>query len=169
MRSSPRRSILQRLARSTAGAWVAAQAVARRPARAQPAGRIVGFDHVAAPMQDAEAMTGFYRSLGFVVNEGERICSVHCGDHKINFHRPALWQDTGFSLRASAAKPPCGDFCFVWNGSEEGLAEMLRRAGATVIEGPVECRGGQNAGTAVGVSRYTRDPDGNLLEFIVYR
>ena len=34
----------------------------------------------------------------------------------INFHRPAAWQDPGFALRAPAAKPPCGDLCFVWAG-----------------------------------------------------
>jgi len=53
----------------------------------------------------------------------------------------------------------------VWGGSSGELAGVLERAGAEVIEGPVERQGGrQVAGTSV----YVRDPDGNLLEFIVY-
>ncbi len=113
-------------------------------------------------------MAGFYSALGFRVDKGARIYSVHCGDNKINFHRPALWQDPQFTLRAPAAQPPCGDFCFVWTGSEQALAAVLQRAGAAVIAGPVRRRGGRGGGSVEGTSRYARDPDGNLLEFIVY-
>ncbi len=141
--------------------------VARRRATGQ-SGMVSGFDHVAVPMRNTEAMLRFYRSLGFHVREGERICSVHFGDHKINFHRPALWQSEQFTLRAPAAEPPCGDFCFVWEGTESALADALTRAGAEVVTGPVLRTGGRSGGTAQGRSRYTRDPDGNLLEFIVY-
>ena len=115
-----------------------------------------------------EAMVRFYRALGFRVNEGDRICSVHCGDHKINFHRPELWQSGTFSLRAPEARPPCGDFCFVWEGSREALLKTLSDAGAAVIEGPVERAGGRDGGRARGTSWYVHDPDGNLLEFILY-
>ena len=55
---------------------------------------------MAVPMRNTDAMVAFYRALGFEVNEGESICSVHVGDHKINFHRPSLWQRKTFSLRA---------------------------------------------------------------------
>ena len=93
----------------------------------EPAGRITGFDHVAVPMRDTEAMVAFYRALGFGIMEGPRICSVHFGDQKINFHRPVLWQDEAFALRAPAAQPPCGDFCFVWDGSADALVAVLLR------------------------------------------
>ena len=119
-------------------------------------------------MQSTEAMVRFYRALGFHVNEGPRICSVHFGDQKINFHRSRLWQDEAFTLRASAARPPCGDFCFVWDGSAPALTAKLDAAGAEIIEGPVERQGGRDGGGARGMSRYVRDPDGNLLEFIIY-
>ena len=152
-------------------AWGAALSslalVARRRAAGQ-SGTVSGFDHVAAPMRSTEAMLRFYRDLGFQVREGERICSVHFGDHKINFHRPALWQSEQFTLRAPAAEPPCGDFCFVWDGTESALSETLARAGAEIVTGPVPRTGGRDGGTAEGTSIYTRDPDGNLLEFIVY-
>ena len=139
-----------------------------RGGQAQASNPIAGFDHVAVPMRNTEAMVEFYRNLGLRVNEGRRICSVHFGHHKINFHRPSLWQDNQFRLRASAARPPCGDFCFVWQGTEDRLVAALRSAGAEVIEGPVSRQGGRDGGTASGTSRYVRDPDGNLLEFIVY-
>lgn len=137
-------------------------------ALAQEPVRIRSFDHVAAPMQNTEAMVSFYRALGLHVIEGAQVCSVHFGDQKINFHRPRLWQRETFTLRAPAAMPPCGDFCFVWEGTADALTAVLDRAGAEVIEGPVSRRGGRDGGQASGTSRYVRDPDDNLLEFIIY-
>jgi catechol 2,3-dioxygenase-like lactoylglutathione lyase family enzyme len=124
-----------------------------------------GFDHVALPMQEVEDMAAFYRALGLEVAESSHLVQVYVGDQMINFHRPEVWTREGFTLRATAAAPPCGDLCFVWGGSAPSLATLLDGAGAEVIEGPVQRQGGrQIAGTSV----YTRDPDGNLLEFIVY-
>ena len=135
---------------------------------AQAPGQIASLDHGAVPMRSTEAMLSFYESLGFVVNQGQSICSVHFGDQKINYHRPILWQQKTFSLKAPAATPPCGDFCFVWNGTLQSLEATLNRVGATVIEGPEDRPGGRDGGTVGGRSLYTRDPDQNLLEFIVY-
>ena len=168
MRSCSRRRFIKHVVASGTAAAAAGHFFSVQRARAQAPGAVTGFDHVAAPMRNSEAMVSFYRALGFQVNEGARICSVHFGDHKINFHRPALWQSDAFTLRAPAAEPPCGDFCFVWEGSAAALTATLGRAGAEVIEGPGERQGGRNGGTARGTSRYVRDPDGNLLEFIIY-
>jgi len=142
-----------------------AAAAAARTAAAQPAGRVAGFDHVALPMQNTEAMLAFYRALGLDVNEGAQACSVYVGQQMINFHRPALWQRESFKLRAPAAKPPCGDLCFVWEGTPERLKAMLANAGAKIEEGPVGRQGGRRK---AGSSVYVRDPDGNLLEFMIY-
>lgn len=133
-------------------------------ALAQNAGSVRGFDHVALPMQNTDAMLAFYRRLGFDVVENRAACSVYIGQQMINFHRPATWQNES-TLRAPAAKPPCGDLCFVWDGTPESLREMLDRAGAKVFEGPVPRQGGRKK---AGSSVYVRDPDGNLLEFIIY-
>ncbi len=143
---------------------IIAAAVASRAA-AQTPGTISGFDHVALPMQNTEAMLTFYRGLGLQIVENQNAVSVYIGDQMINFHRPSLWQNASFTLKAPAAKPPCGDLCFVWNGTPESLKAMLAKAGAKVFEGPVPRQGGRKK---TGSSVYVRDPDGNLLEFIIY-
>jgi len=156
-RGISRRKLIQSVA--------AASVAAGSGAMAGEAKGIRGFDHVALPMQRTEEMLAFYRGLGLQVVEGANACSVYIGSQMINFHRPAHWQDNTFTLRASAAKPPCGDLCFVWDDTPESLKAMLDRAGAKVVEGPVARQGGQRK---TGSSVYVRDPDGNLLEFMIY-
>ena len=124
-----------------------------------------GFDHVSLPMQHTDAMIAFYRSLGFDVAEHKAVVSVYVGDEMINFHRPEVWARPAFTLRASAAQPPCGDLCFVWDGSADTLHTRLAGAQAVIVEGPVEREGGRRARAT---SVYVRDPDGNLLEFMIY-
>ena len=161
-----RRRFLEQL---VAGATVAASvSPARGPGVHAQEGGIASFDHVAVPMRNTDEMIAFYRALGLQVMETDRRVSVHFGDQKINFHRPSSWrQASATSLRAPAATPPCGDFCFVWSGSEESLTAVLDRAGAEVIGSGLR-DGGRALGTVQGMSRYVRDPDGNLLEFMIY-
>ena len=126
---------------------------------------IAGIDHASLPMQHTDAMVAFYRALGFGVTEAKAVVSVHAGAQMINFHRPETWARPAFTLRAPAAVPPCGDLCFVWSGSADALAACLEAAGAVVEEGPVERVGGRRSSAQ---STYVRDPDGNLLEFMIY-
>lgn len=137
--------------------------------------RVAAFDHVAIPTGRPEEMLRFYHTLRFTVPSpeewrarGQPFFTIQFGDNKINVHAPALWGDAGFTLRGPTAQPGCGDFCFVWPGSLEELRQMLHDAGAPSEEGPVERVGGRDGGRARGMSIYTRDPDRNLLEFIVY-
>ena len=164
--SCPRRSFIKQVlavgtAASASGAF------------ASPVGAVAGqvpvraLDHVAIPIQNVEEMVSFYRALGFFVRDSGQVVSVHFGDQKINFHLPSLWQSGTFTLRARAAQPPCGDFCWVWEGTGESLAETLRRADAEIVA-QGERLGGRDGGNAIGQSVYARDPDGNLLEFIRY-
>jgi catechol 2,3-dioxygenase-like lactoylglutathione lyase family enzyme len=136
---------------------------------------VTAFDHVAVPTDQPERMLRFYRALGFAVPTPEEwqasglpYFSIQFGENKINVHAPALWRNPAFTLRGHPAVPGCGDFCFVWSGTQAALSDALEAAGATIEEGPVERVGGRHRGTAKGSSLYTRDPDGNLLEFIVY-
>jgi len=130
-----------------------------------PSSPIRGLDHVAVPMRHTEAMVAFYRGLGLDVTETPRAWSVHIGSQMINFHRPETWQDPSNTLRAPGTKPPAGDFCVVWEGTDAELRALLAQVGASVEEGPVERRGARRV---MASSIYTRDPDGNLLEFMSY-
>lgn len=127
-------------------------------------------DHVALPTNDPEAMAAFYAALGFRRDDSHapHLISVCAGDMKLNLHAPRLWQSERFDLRGPTAQPGCGDICIVWEGSATELDELLGTAGVEIIEGPVERVGGAADGTATGMSRYLRDPEQNLVEFIIY-
>ena len=136
---------------------------------------VIAFDHVAIPTAKPEEMLRFYRALGFSAPapedwraEGIPFFSIQFGENKINVHAPELWQKRAFTLRGRTAQPGCGDFCFVWEGSVESLKATLDQAGAKIIAGPVERQGGRSNGGARGTSFYFRDPDSNLLEFMIY-
>jgi catechol 2,3-dioxygenase-like lactoylglutathione lyase family enzyme len=152
--------------RKLIGSLAAAGALAANSSAARKAGGVRGFDHVALPMKNTEEMLAFYRKVGLQVAENPNAISVYVGNQMINFHRPAHWQDKAFTLRAPAAMPPCGDLCFVWDDTAESLKAMIDRVGAKIVEGPVERQGGRKQ---TGISTYIRDPDGNLLEFMIYR
>jgi catechol 2,3-dioxygenase-like lactoylglutathione lyase family enzyme len=148
-----------------AAAVAAAGIGSRGSAQAQAANRVGGYDHVALPMLNTDAMVAFYRKLGFDIRESSAAVSVYAGRNMINFHRPTRWQDASFTLRAPAAKPPCGDLCFVWEGTPASLKAMIDRVGVKIEEGPVARQGGRRRPAS---SVYVRDPDGNLLEFMIY-
>jgi catechol 2,3-dioxygenase-like lactoylglutathione lyase family enzyme len=112
-----------------AAAAAAAGIGSRGSAQAQAANRVGGYDHVALPMLNTDAMVAFYRKLGFEIRESAAAVSVYAGRNMINFHRPTRWQDASFTLRAPAAKPPCGDLCFVWDGTAAQLKAWLDAAG----------------------------------------
>jgi catechol 2,3-dioxygenase-like lactoylglutathione lyase family enzyme len=132
---------------------------------------ISSFDHVAVPAGKPRELIAFYGALGFGVPDAQQWLAsneikfeVRFGPNKINFHAPRLWQDAAFTLRGPTATPGCGDFCFVWSDTLDALKQRLASAGAQIVEGPIGRDGGRGPGTSI----YTRDPDGNLLEFIVY-
>jgi len=130
---------------------------------------VTAFDHVAIPIENVQEMLMFYRKLGFMVNDSTPpFYSIHFGDNKINLHGAEAWQSGSFTLRGSTAKPGCGDFCFVWEGSLPSIIEHLRILAIPIVEGPVERKGGRKLGSSIGASVYIRDPDNNLLEFMVY-
>ena len=126
------------------------------------------FDHIAVPMERVESMMEFYTALGCQVLDQGQIQAVVFGDNKINFHMPSLWSGGEFTLRGHSALPGSADICFVWDGSQETLLNTLESANAGIELGPVSRTGGMNRGSTEGTSIYTRDPDNNLIEFIIY-
>lgn len=137
---------------------------------------VTGFDHVALPARDPEALLDFYKKLGFgTIHEEEfragdyPIFAIQIGeDAKLNFHGPALWQDPSFEAKGPSAQPGCGDLCFVFDGSIDEAEALIRAAGGEIAYGPIDQPGGGARGTREGTSVYTRDPDGNLIEFMTY-
>ena len=126
-------------------------------------------DHVAIPIENVEEILAFYEELGFRLDcdRAPDFYSVHLGNTKINFHAPSIWHSERFTLRGRDAIPGCGDFCLVWEGTEDQLHDMLHKNKVPIVEGPIE-RDGAMAGGRRGISTYVRDPDGNLIECIRY-
>lgn len=123
------------------------------------------------PTADVERLIDFYRRLGFEIDdEAYRggtapIFSIVVGDAaKINVHPPGFVGKLG--LRGDAAAPGCLDICFVWDGTLSGCLKMLERAGVEIAWGPVAGFGGRKGVPATRI--YVRDPDGNLLEWMIY-
>jgi len=131
----------------------------------------VSIDHIAMPTANAEGLIKFYKRLGFRINDEAEwragranIFSIQVGDSKINVH------PEGFTarLRGPTATPGCTDICFVWDGPVEECKRMLEDAGVEIIEGPGPRKGARGGGRFPAVSLYARDPDQNLLEWMVY-
>jgi len=121
-------------------------------------------DHVVVAVSDWERSNAFYRSvLGAEVVEVEygRYAYVLAGDQRLNVHGPG---STPHPRAADPVRPGNSDLCFVWDGDVESARTHLSRCGVEVELGPVERTGARGAGTSL----YFRDPDGSLLELIVY-
>ena len=132
----------------------------------------VSIDHIAMPTADAERLIAFYKCLGFPINHEEEwragkvpTFSLQVGESKINVHPEGYTAQ----LRGPTATPGCTDICFVFAGTVEECKKMLEDAGVTIIRGPVARPGGRGRGTVPSLSLYARDPDGNLLEWMMYQ
>ena len=130
----------------------------------------VSIDHIAMPTANAEKLIEFYKRIGFTINDEEEwragqvnAFSIQVGDSKINVHPEGYTA----SLRGPTAVPGCADICFVWDGTADECKDMLEKAGVEVISGPGPRRGALKHRDAV--SLYARDPDENLLEWMIYQ
>lgn len=132
----------------------------------------VGIDHIAMPTANAERLIAFYKRLGFSINHEEEwragkraTFSIQVGESKINVHPEGYTA----SLRGPTAVPGCTDICFVFEGTVDECRKMLEEAGVHIISGPVPREGGRGRGTVPSLSFYARDPDDNLLEWMIYQ
>ncbi len=123
----------------------------------------VRLDHCVIAVSDWERSNAFYRDvLGaelIQLSLGRYAYRFH--DQQLNVHGPG---SDPHPVARDRVRPGNSDLCFVWPGTVDGALEHLRGHGVEVEEGPVERSGGRGAGTSV----YFRDPDGSLLELIVY-
>jgi catechol 2,3-dioxygenase-like lactoylglutathione lyase family enzyme len=56
------------------------------------------------------------------------------------------------------------DFCLRWEGTVDEAQEFLKQAGIPVIHKPAARSGAHGPATSL----YVRDPDGNLIELMIY-
>lgn len=122
----------------------------------------IRLDHCVIHVSDWETSNAFYRDVlgAEIVPRGQGFM-YRFGGQQLNLHGPGL---TPTPVARIPVQPGNSDLCFVWDGTIEGAAEHLKRHAVPVELGPVPRFGAQGEGTSV----YFRDPDGSLLEFIVY-
>jgi catechol 2,3-dioxygenase-like lactoylglutathione lyase family enzyme len=125
---------------------------------------VLGLDHVVIAVSDWERSNAFYASvLGAEVVELSygRFAYRLPGGTQLNVHGPGA---TPNPRALDPVRPGNSDLCLAWDGSVDEAIEHLGSHGVEVELGPVERAGARGAGTSV----YFRDPDGSLLELIVY-
>jgi catechol 2,3-dioxygenase-like lactoylglutathione lyase family enzyme len=128
-----------------------------------------GFDHVAITVADVERTVAFYVDLldaevlflDEFREQGFNVVSLIIGANRINVH-PSPPRAPAH-LVARLPTPGSVDLCFRWDGQLEDAVALLHGRGLSIVEGPVPR---PSADGRPGTSVYTRDPDGNLLEFL---
>lgn len=122
----------------------------------------VRLDHCVVHVTDWDRSNAFYRDVvgAEVVTRGKGF-AYRFGDQQLNLHGPGV--DPTPVARVPVA-PGNSDLCFAWNGTIEEAMAHLAAHDVPVEVGPVDRNGAKGPGTSV----YFRDPDGSLLEFIVY-
>jgi catechol 2,3-dioxygenase-like lactoylglutathione lyase family enzyme len=121
-------------------------------------------DHVVIAVSDWERSNAFYRDvLGADVVEIDRgrYAYALAGGQRLNVHGPGA---TPEPRAVDPVRAGNSDLCFGWDGTIDEAAAYLAEKGVEVELGPVPRTGARGAGTSL----YFRDPDGSLLELIVY-
>jgi catechol 2,3-dioxygenase-like lactoylglutathione lyase family enzyme len=125
---------------------------------------IARLDHVVIAVSDWGRSNAFYRDvLGAEVLELEygRYAYRFTDGRQLNVHGPGA---TPHPRAADPVRPGNSDLCFAWDGSPDEAIAHLRSHGVEVELGPAARTGARGSGMSV----YFRDPDGSLLELIVY-
>ncbi len=126
-----------------------------------------GFDHLAITAHDVPRTVEFYRDLvGAEVlyldkftDGGFPIVTLVVGTNRINVHPSPPRVD----LVAEHPTPGAVDLCFRWDGPIDEAVTLLQSRALPIVEGPAfRIASDGSKGTSV----YTRDPDGNLIEFL---
>ena len=123
----------------------------------------VELDHCVIHVTDWERSNAFYRDVVGVtlVDRGGGTWAYRLGDQQLNVHGPGVDADP---VAAVPVAPGNSDLCFRRPGTMEEAIAHLSGHDVEIELGPVARHGARDAGESV----YFRDPDGSLLEFIVY-
>jgi catechol 2,3-dioxygenase-like lactoylglutathione lyase family enzyme len=123
----------------------------------------VEFDHCVIHISDWERSNAFYRDVlgAELVDGGHGTWVYRLGDQQLNVHGPGV---LAHPVARVPVAPGNSDLCFRWPGTIESALVHLQAHGVEIEEGPVRRHGARGPGQSV----YFRDPDGSLLELIVY-
>lgn len=127
----------------------------------------VCLDHCVIASSDLDRTDAFYEAVFGVIIEKPMplFRQYRLGSQMINVHGPGLPDKAPPEFVARVpVMPGNSDLCFAWNGTSAELLAHLTECGVTITVGPEKREGARGAGT----SYYFRDPDGSLLEFIIY-
>lgn len=123
-------------------------------------------DHCVIAVTDWERSIAFYRDV-----IGAEIVPIHpgrvsfrIGDTQLNVNGPGAMPADPASAARIPVQPGNSDLCFRWEGTVEDAVTHLAEHGVDLETGPTRRHGANGLGNSV----YFRDPDGSLLEFIVY-
>jgi catechol 2,3-dioxygenase-like lactoylglutathione lyase family enzyme len=122
----------------------------------------IKLDHCVVHVSDWERSNAFYRDVLWAELVQRPVgWAYRFADTQLNLHGP------GFKPAEVArlpVQPGNSDLCFEWKGPIADAVAHLARCGVMIEAGPMQRFGARGEGTSV----YFRDPDGSLLEFIVY-
>jgi catechol 2,3-dioxygenase-like lactoylglutathione lyase family enzyme len=120
-------------------------------------------DHCVIAVSDWDRSNAFYTDVlgAELVELSYGRFAYRFGDQQLNVHGPG---SEPHPRAADPVRPGNSDLCFVWPGTIEQAVSHLSGYGVEIEEGPVDREGARGTGTSV----YFRDPDGSLLELIVY-
>ncbi len=122
----------------------------------------VSLDHCVIHVSDWDRSNAFYRDVlgAEVVPRGPGF-AYRWGRQQLNCHGPGARPEPVARL---PVQPGNSDLCFAWDGTVEEAQAHLAAQDVSVKLGPIFRHGARGEGTSL----YFRDPDGALLEFIVY-
>jgi catechol 2,3-dioxygenase-like lactoylglutathione lyase family enzyme len=122
----------------------------------------VKLDHCVIHVSDWEQSNLFYKNVlkAEVIKRGAGYF-YRFGDKQLNCHGPGV---VATPVARERVMPGNSDLCFEWDGTIEEAMAHLQAHHVAVELGPIARFGAKGDGTSI----YFRDPDGSLMEFIVY-
>ena len=131
---------------------------------------IAAIDHWVLVVKDLEETFAFYRKLGLEAGwqdrpggRGKRPIVRISDTQKLNLYVADRYEIESPTFAPGYATGSA-DFCLRWEGTVEEAQDFLQRAGVPVLHKPAARSGAQGPATSL----YVRDPDGNLIELMIY-
>jgi catechol 2,3-dioxygenase-like lactoylglutathione lyase family enzyme len=122
----------------------------------------ISLDHCVIHVGDWDRSIAFYRDvLGAEIVPYGKGAFFRFGPVQLNTHGPG---QIGTPRAGVPVEPGGSDLCFAFAGTIAEASAHLAAHGVGIELGPVPRVGARGAGQSL----YFRDPDGSLIEFIIY-